>query len=221
MNAQNKSMNSKSANPSTVHNRAKEKDTPKDQSATAAKDTPLEDAGPKDDSPEAWQQKYENAIAESQQHYDRLLRVTAEFENFKKRTLRENEDFRKFANKSIILELLTVVDNLERAVQSTESRESKAVACVVEGVDMTLKGLLETLKKNGVEPIEALGQEFDPTFHQAVMQEESNEQPENTILKEFQKGYLLHQRLLRPAMVVVAKTAGNKNTTESTQPNSD
>lgn len=148
----------------------------------------------------------ETAEQESKQNYERLLRVSADFENFKKRSFKEAEEFRKYANELLLLELLTIVDNLERAIQSADS-ENNAVGCVVEGVEMTRKALLKIFEKFSVKRIEAIGKPFDPNFHQAMMQEASDEYPENTILREFQKGYLLHDRLLRPSMVVVSKGA--------------
>jgi molecular chaperone GrpE len=149
----------------------------------------------------------EAAEQESRQHYERLLRVSADFENFKKRMFRENDEFRKFANELLLLELLPVVDNLERAIQSTNG-EKKEVGCVLEGVEMTLKALLKIFEKFSVKIIEAEGKPFDPNFHQAMMQEASDSIPENTVIREFQKGYLLHDRLLRPSMVVVSKGPG-------------
>jgi molecular chaperone GrpE len=149
----------------------------------------------------------ETAEQESRQHYERLLRVSADFENFKKRSFREADDFRKYANELLLLELLTVVDNLERAIQSTNG-EKKEVGCVIEGVEMTLKALLKIFEKFSVKPIEAEGKPFDPNFHQAMMQEASDLHPENIVIREFQKGYMLHDRLLRPSMVVVSKGPG-------------
>ena len=149
----------------------------------------------------------ETAEMESRQHYERLLRVSADFENFKKRSFREADDFRKYANELLLLELLTVVDNMERAIQSTIS-ENNAAGCVIEGVEMTLKALLKIFDKFSVKFIEAVGKPFDPNYHQAMMQEASDLYPENTIIREFQKGYLLHDRLLRPSMVVVSKGPG-------------
>ncbi len=146
----------------------------------------------------------ETAEQESRQNYERLLRVSADFENFKKRSFREADDFRKYANELLLMELLSVVDNLERAIQSTSS-ENNAAGCVLEGVEMTLKALLKIFDNFSVKPIEAAGKPFDPNFHQAMMQEASDSIPENTIIREFQKGYMLHDRLLRPSMVVVSK----------------
>ena len=116
------------------------------------------------------------------------------------------DEFRKYANESLLKDLLTVVDNLERAIQTSGNEINEATkACVIEGVELTLNEILKILNKSHVTPIEALGKPFDPAFHEAVMQEESEEHPENTVVSEFQKGYLIHCRLLRPTMVVVSK----------------
>ncbi len=140
---------------------------------------------------------------EARENYDRLLRVSAEFENYKKRAARETADFKKYANESIIREVLPVIDNLERAMNSA-AEDQNAEKPVREGVDLTLKEILRILEKFGVTPIEALEKPFDPNFHEAVMQEASEKFPEQTVVKELQRGYLIHDRLLRPAMVVVS-----------------
>lgn len=145
------------------------------------------------------------ARAEAAETYDRLLRLSAEFENYKKRMQRQAEDHRKYANESIIKDLLSVVDNLERAVNASQQSGSEADACMLEGLEMTLNEIRKVLKKYHVEPVEAVGQPFDPTYHEAVMQQPSEDHPDNTVIQEMQKGYMLHDRLIRPAMVVVAK----------------
>lgn len=150
----------------------------------------------------------EAAKREAGDYYDRLLRLSAEFENYKKRASRELSDFRKFANETIIKDLLGVIDNLERALTSAVDQEGSA-GSIAEGVDLTLKEILKILEKNGVTVIAAEGENFDPTFHQAVMQQEAPDQPPNTVVQELQKGYLLHNRLLRPSMVAVSKAAGD------------
>ena len=141
---------------------------------------------------------------EAKETYDRLLRVSAEFENYKKRSAREMEDFRKFANQSLLKEMLSVVDNLELAINSANEKH-KSESSLKEGLNLTLKEILRVFEKFNVTPIESKGKTFDPTYHEAVMQEETDEHPENTVISEMQKGYLIHDRLLRPAMVVVAK----------------
>lgn len=149
--------------------------------------------------------EFEEARNQAKENYDRFLRVSAEFENYKKRSARETELFKKFANESLIKEMLPVVDNLERAIDSSTNNGDMNGQGILEGVKMTLEEILKIIEKFGVMPIEALGKTFDPSFHEAVMQQESEEAPDNTVLTEFQKGYMLHDRLLRPAMVVVSK----------------
>ena len=119
-------------------------------------------------------------------------------------------DFRKFANESFIKAMLPVVDNLDRAIESS-SNDDHAQNSVLEGVNMTLKEILKVFEQFNVKPFESLGKAFDPALHQAVMQEETNDHPENTVLNELQKGYMMHDRLLRPAMVVVSKTKEPEN----------
>lgn len=147
--------------------------------------------------------RLETAEQEAKENYDRFLRLSAEFENYKKRSEREINEFRKYANESLIKEILSVADNLERALDSSRS-DKQADTGLVEGVDMTLKEILNIFEKFSVKPVESLGKPFDPTFHQAVMQEQTDGHPENTVTNEIQKGYMMHDRLIRPAMVVVS-----------------
>jgi len=149
------------------------------------------------------EEKLQKSELESKQAYDRLLRVSADFENYKKRAAREMSEFRKYANESLISEMLNVVDNLERAIILSTGND-KINNCLVEGVGMTLKEILKVFENYGVKPIESLCKAFDPNFHQAVMQQDSEEHPENTVISELQKGYMIHDRLLRPSMVIVS-----------------
>jgi len=149
--------------------------------------------------------RVESLEQEAKEAHDRFLRVSAEFENYKKRAAREMDDFRKFSNESFVKAMLPVVDNLDRAIESS-SNDEHANTSVVEGVNMTLNEILKVFEQFGVRPFESMGKTFDPGFHQAVMQEENEDHPDNTVLNELQKGYLIHDRLLRPAMVVVSKT---------------
>ena len=158
-----------------------------------------------DDPSKEMEEKLESLEKEAKESHDRFLRASAELENYKKRTQREMNDFRKFANESLIKDILPIVDNLERALEISYGNNEKALRGMREGVQMTLKGLLNSLERFDVVPIESLDQPFDPNFHQAVMQEESEEHPENTVSQELQKGYMMMDRLLRPAMVVVSK----------------
>jgi molecular chaperone GrpE len=139
----------------------------------------------------------------AQENHERFLRAAAELDNFRKRKEREISDLRKYANQTLLRELLGVVDNLERALAA--SLESDEPESLMTGVEMTLKELLKIFDQFGVQPIESLQQPFDPNLHEAVMQEASDDVPANTVLRELQKGYLLRDRLLRPAMVVVSK----------------
>lgn len=154
----------------------------------------------------------ETAEQEAKDNYDRFLRISAEFENYKKRSAREISDFRKFANESLIKDMLPVVDNLERAIASSPENGDSENG-IVEGVQMTLAEILKVFERHVVKQVEALGKPFDPALHQAVAQIESETAAENTVIEELQKGYMLHDRLLRPAMVVVAK--GKKTETHS------
>jgi molecular chaperone GrpE len=146
---------------------------------------------------------------EAHENYDRFLRVSAEFENHKKRTAREMAEFRKYANETFVKEMLPVVDNLQRAIVSAKEKGPKNSG-LVEGVQLTLKDMLKVFDKFRVKPIEALGEIFDPTYHQAVQQEETENHTDNTVIRELQTGYTIHDRLLRPSMVIVAKSSLEK-----------
>lgn len=139
---------------------------------------------------------------ESAENYDRLLRVTAEFENYKKRTSREMDDFRKYANQSLIKEMLSVVDHIELALQAASAGgpDNK----MSEGLNLTLKELLRILEKFNVTPFDSVGKPFNPEFHEAILREATDRFSENTVVREMQKGYMINQRLLRPALVAVA-----------------
>ena len=147
--------------------------------------------------------KLEAAVNEAKESYDRFLRVSAEFENYKKRSARQVEEFKKFANQALVKDLLPVVDNLELALKSATQNQGHPSG-LVDGVDLTLKEVLKVFEKYHITPIDALGKPFDPKFHEAVMREESEDYTENTVISEMQRGYLIHDRLLRPTMVVVA-----------------
>ena len=147
----------------------------------------------------------EKAQEEAKQSFDKYLRISAEFENYKKRMARETDEFKKYANESLISALLPVIDNLERAIVSAKD-DSGNTKSLIEGIELTLNEILKIFSKYQVEPIESMGKPFDPNFHQAMLQEETDKHPDNTIIQELQKGYTIHNRLLRPAMVVVSKT---------------
>ena len=170
-------------------------------------DTKADDVDPLTD----LEEKLAAAQAEAHENHDRMLRMAAEFENYKKRTVREMEDLKKYATENLIRQLLTVVDNLERAIASG-SGDNQNGQSVVDGVALTLAEVVKILEQHHVSPIECLGAPFDPSFHQAMCQEERVDHPPNTVVQEYQKGYMIHDRLLRPAMVVVSKAAQNGQT---------
>jgi len=160
--------------------------------------------------PAALQQQLEEKTQEAEENYTRLLRLAADMENLKKRQERERAELLQFANENLVKELLPVVDNLERALE--HGRQSEAPAALLEGIERVYQGFLKALDKFGVTPFESVGQPFDPAFHNAMMQEEAPGVPDCRVIKELQKGYLMHQRLLRPAMVVVARNTQDENT---------
>jgi molecular chaperone GrpE len=140
---------------------------------------------------------------ERDDYYDRLLRKTAEFDNYRKRTDRERVQLSEAAAADLIEELLPLVDDMERALRADPGTE--ATAAIRRGVELIHKQLLETLRKRGVTPIESLGVDFDPHFHMAVSHEPADGRREGEVVEEFRRGYMLGDRLLRPAMVKVAK----------------
>ena len=164
----------------------------------------VEEDGAEQDPAVELNKKLEAEKKEKEELNERFLRLCAEFDNSKKRALREISDFRKFANESIIKEMLSVLDNLERALASAKE-DSNSNQGVVDGVEMTISEMLKIFDKYGVVAVKTVDEVFNPEFHQAVMQEETDLCAENTVVKELQKGYLMHERLIRPAMVVVAK----------------
>ena len=142
--------------------------------------------------------------AEAAAHYDRVLRERAELENFKKRMQRDKAEALRFACEPLMRELLPIIDNLERALEhGAQSGES-----LVEGVRLVHKGLLDALSRNGAQRIEALGQPFDPARHQAIATAATTECEPNVVVAQHHTGYLLHDRLLRPAMVTVSARPG-------------
>lgn len=139
---------------------------------------------------------------EAKDNYDRYLRAVAELENYKKRAQREKADTIKYGKEEIIKDILPFLDSLDRALEHSESSDARAFK---EGVALMQDQLLCCLKKHGVERIESAGVNFDPNFHEALMQVESDQHENNQIVSEMQKGYLLNGRLIRPSRVCVCK----------------
>ncbi len=147
---------------------------------------------------------------EAKTFQDKYLRLAAEFENFKRLAQKQKQEYSQFANESLLKELLPIVDNLERALKCVQ--EGRTTDGLIQGIELTSKQFTETLARFGVRPIVSLGVPFDPTRHQAVAQQESKTAAENSVIEEYQKGYQLHDRILRAAMVVVAAGTDSDST---------
>ena len=159
----------------------------------------------KEDAIEELKANLEGKEKEIEELKEKLLYHQADFENFKKLKAKEKQEALRFGNETLIKELLPVIDNLERAIEHAgKTDEAKAIA---EGVALTLNGFLKVLEKFDVSRVEAKGKKFDPNLHEAVYQEESEQVEPGTVIAEFQKGYMMDGRLLRPSMVSVAKAA--------------
>jgi len=174
------------------------------------KDTKQEpDNSKKDASVEELKKQLAQKEQELNEMKEKVLRLAAELENFKKRIQKEKEDHMRYALETFARELLPFLDNLERAISA--AKETKDIDKLLEGLDLTLSGYFKTLEKFGLKPFVALGERFDPNIHEALGVEENEEVDENTVVKELLKGYKLHDRVLRPAMVVVSKKPNNSN----------
>ena len=141
----------------------------------------------------------------AKEYHEMLLRTAAEFDNYKKRIVREKQESAKLANESILQKLIPVLDNFEMALAATGNAQNVSVQSVQTGVSMILQQLRGALKDTGLEEINAAGQKFDPNMHEALSQQESADVPEGQVLQQLRKGYKLRDRLLRPAGVIVAK----------------
>ena len=131
----------------------------------------------------------------------RVLRLTADYDNYRKRAQRDKEDVRQFANQGLLEKLLPVLDNFEMAITAVKEADPS----IKDGVQMIYDQLFSVLKDSGMEPIDAMGEAFDPNFHEALSQEETADANEGTVVQQVQRGYKLNDRLVRPARVVVAK----------------
>ena len=156
--------------------------------------------------------KLEETEREAKENYDRLLRMAADLENYKRRAAKEKEDWVKFANEDLLKAILPFVDNLERAVNHSE--KAQEMKSLVEGVKLTLQQFIQTLNKFGVTSFETVGKPFDPAIHEAMLVVETDEEKPDHVMQEFQKGYLLNNRLLRPATVSVSRPSGEIQKTE-------
>lgn len=150
---------------------------------------------------EKLQKEIEQLNSKLEEADNRYLRLQADFDNFRRRTRLDQEASEKYRAQSIVTDLLSVLDNFERALQiEVDNEQTKSL---LQGMDMIYRGLLDALKKEGVEPIEAIGKEFDPHMHHAVMQGSDENYGPGVVIEEFQKGYVLKDRVIRPSMVKV------------------
>jgi molecular chaperone GrpE len=171
---------------------------------TEAADPPTEAAADASFSPQQIEELNAKA-ARADEHWERLLRTTADLENFKKRAARERQDAIKFANESLLARLIPALDNFDMALAAANTAEGNSMESLRTGITMVYNQLKVALTEAGLEEIDATNQPFDPKLHEAVSQQESAEVPEGHVLQQLRKGYKLRDRLLRPASVVVAK----------------
>lgn len=149
-------------------------------------------------------EELKNRAAKADEHWERLLRTTADFDNFKKRAARERTEAVQYANVALLQKLLPVLDNFEMAQAAVQASAEKS-SSVQAGVAMILQQLKSVLAETGLEEIDATGKPFDPSLHEAISQQETNDAPEGQVVQQVRKGYKLRDRLLRPAAVIVAR----------------
>jgi len=150
---------------------------------------------------------YEEKMKEFEEPNDQFLRLQAEFENFRRRSLKEKQESFKFGHQNLVKDLLSAVDNLERALEHGAQDAGPEVRGILDGVELVHREVLGALAKHGVKEIEAEGKIFDPADHEAMGQVPNADVPPNTVLQVLQKGYVIHDRMLRPARVIVSREA--------------
>lgn len=147
-------------------------------------------------------EELEQLRKQADENYQRYLRTQADFDNFRRRARQEKEDLAKYASQKLVESLVPIIDNFDRAIQS--SKETQDFDGLVKGIDMVFRQFEGVLQSEGVKQIESVGQPFNPEFHQAIMQVETDEYEEGIVVEELQKGYMLNDRVIRPAMVKVS-----------------
>ena len=183
------------------HGHAEKTPSPAETPASAE---PLVSADQTDVTPEQLTELKQRA-ARAEENWDRLVRTTADFDNFKKRAAREKQDATKYANEGLLQKLLPVLDNLDMALAATQSAGSGAGHSLQEGVAMVLQQMKTALSEVGLEEVDGMGKPFDPNLHEAISQRETSDAPDGQVVQQLRKGYKLRDRLLRPASVIVAK----------------
>jgi molecular chaperone GrpE len=174
------------------------------QEASPTPDSAAPAAPEPQDAPENLEELRAEA-AQSKEHWDRLLRTTAEFENFRKRAAREKEEAIRYANQTLLERLLPVMDSFDMAVAAAQSTNAESAQSLKDGINLVLQQFRDALRLAGLEEIEAHGKPFDPNLHEAVSQLETAEVEDGHVAQQLRKGYLLRDRLVRPATVVVAR----------------
>lgn len=176
-----------------MNTETKPKGGPSEGAAAAAEITPEQLAG------------LQASAAKAGEHWDRLLRVTADLENFKKRAARERLEAAQFANAALLQKLLPILDNFEMALAAAKNSQGASLDSLQAGIAMIQQQLKSALTESGLEELDATGKPFDPAVHEAISQQESDSAPEGQVLQQIRKGYKLRERLLRPSAVIVAK----------------
>lgn len=180
------------------------KDAQTDKDQNLAADEPLVPVEPGTVTPEQLEELKQRA-AKADDHWERVLRITADFDNFKKRATREKQDAVKFAHQNLMEKLVPVLDNIDIALNAAQTAAVDGAESFQTGINMILQQLKGILVEAGLEEVIAVGQPFDPNWHEAVSQQETSEVPEGHVVQQLRKGYKLRDRLLRPATVIVAK----------------
>ncbi|MDG1890451.1 MAG: nucleotide exchange factor GrpE [Verrucomicrobiota bacterium] len=144
------------------------------------------------------------------ENWDRFLRLNAEFDNFKKRSARERAEAVKYANEALLERLIPTLDHFEMAMAAVHQAQDESMSSIKMGIEMVHNQLKATLKESGLEEVDALGKVFDPAWHEAVSQKETDKVPEGQVIEQARKGYKLNDRLIRPANVVVAKAISDE-----------
>ncbi len=165
---------------------------------------PLVPIEPTTVSPEQLEELKQRA-AKADEHWDRLLRTTADFDNYRKRAAREKQEAIKFANESLLQKLIPVLDSFDMALAASQTAKDPAAQSLLTGINMTYQQLKSALGEAGLEEVDATGKAFDPNLHEAISQRETAEAPEGQVVAQLRTGYRLRERLLRPASVIVAK----------------
>ena len=158
--------------------------------------------------PKVLMEQLQEQTTKAKDYYEKLLRMQADFENFRRRSRQEKDDLTRYVTEQLMINLLQIVDNFERAlcVEAKEGNQETFQESFKEGMKMVYRQLNEVLGREGLCPIVAVGEQFDPNKHEAVMQEETTDFPDNTVVEELRRGYMLKDKVIRPAMVKVAKS---------------